>query len=186
MSGAPDGWSRYARWEGTYRVLDRTVESSPRARRVLRALVVVWLVVAVRWVVHLVSSDGWGGLAGPVAWALIYLAWDVFSGHRPVGTSLGPAGLSVRAHPFRLRTVAWEDVVAVEPAGRFEDAPAALLSGGARLSLVGVPADVTEAMAAVTRPKTEPEPVRRTSPAARRPEPGEDLDGPFHRGPARR
>ncbi|MEH3077695.1 MAG: hypothetical protein PGN11_13685 [Quadrisphaera sp.] len=92
----------------------------------------------------------------------------------------------MRTHPFSQRSVPWDDVVEVQPPGRFDEHPVAQLSGGARLPLVGLPADVAEAMAAVTRPRTEPEPVRRASPAPRRPEPGEDLDGPFHRGPARR
>ncbi|TXR52665.1 hypothetical protein [Quadrisphaera setariae] len=187
---------RYAPWQGTYRIDPWTAvrRDSLRHHGVrllgLHALAGLVVLVAVNFVVRLVVAlvrwDPLGMvevLTSPANAFLVFGAvWLVW----PPETRVTPAELAVRSEPWRTRTVAWGEVVEIQPPGRFDEHPVALLSGGARLPLVGVPADVAEAVAAVTRPKTEPAPVRRTSPAARRPEPGEDLDGPFHRGPARR
>lgn len=182
VAGDHDAWERYAPWEGSYRLPEREAASSSRRRWLLRALFVLWLLAAVWWTVDAVLTQGWSELAEPLVWLLLALAWGVFSARRPAGTRLLPAGLVVREHPFSRRTVRWDDVVRVERPGRFEEHPVAVLTSGERLALVGLPVDVADQMAAVTRP----EPAPRTSPPPRQPLPGDDLDGPFRRGRARR
>lgn len=183
MSAPHAADQRYALWIGTYCSEGWEVATTPRARTLLLWLTPV-VVAAGGWVVvQKVSAEGWGalGVLGPqvvmVTWLAVWL-------RRPPQTRFTSEGLAVRSEPWRTRSVAWADVVAVRPPSRFEEHPVALLTDGERVPLVGLPVVVAEQMAAVTSVERPPAP---SPTAAGVPDPDEHLDGPFQRGgpPAR-
>ena len=79
--------------------------------------------------------------------------------------TLHPRGTDVAAHALRKRNgllrgrwVPWDDVVAVEPAGRWRDHGVARLPDGQELDLVGMPPDDVVRLAdALAGARAEPE-----------------------------
>jgi len=98
--------------------------------------------------------------------AVVTSAWTMLAGLggalpslvlHPRGTDVAAHGLRRRNGLVRGRWVPWDDVVAVEPPGRWRDHGAARLRDGRVLDLVGMaPDDVVRLAAALAEARAEP------------------------------